>query len=96
AYSLIKEDVTYSFNQRMDCVNDIFREMSATDDRVNTIELAKFICPSHFCRIKIEGVILRYDGLHYAGEGAQLVYLWMTSQISKKVLSDKNMRLIEN
>ncbi|MCF6194575.1 MAG: acyltransferase, partial [Kangiellaceae bacterium] len=62
AYSLVKEDTNYSLHQRLDCINDIFRTLSEADERVSVLELARFVCPSHFCRKEIDGVILRNDG----------------------------------
>ena len=81
AYATISSNVNVDFHQRMDCLNEIFRDVSASNEKAIIIELGKFICPSNLCRTEIDRIVLRKDGLHYSDEGALLIYEWLTTQI---------------
>jgi peptidoglycan/LPS O-acetylase OafA/YrhL len=93
AYSTISSNVNIAFHQRMDCINEIFRDVSASNKGAIIIELGKFICPSNLCRTEIDGIILREDGLHYSNEGAILIYDWLTNQVNNYFMSDKTLKL---
>jgi hypothetical protein len=88
AYSTISSNVNITFHQRMDCINEIIRDVSASNDRAVIIELGKFICPSNLCRTEIDGIVLREDGLHYSDEGAVLIYKWLTNQVDNYFMDE--------
>ena len=93
AYSTITSNVNKAFHQRMDCINEIFRDVSASNERAVIIELGNFICPSNLCRTKIDGIILRKDGLHYSDEGAVLIYKWLTNQVNNYFYGRNNTQI---
>ncbi len=69
------------FDERMDCVNDIVRDTAEQRDGVQVIDLAEWLCPDDECRISVDGVDLRNDGLHYRDAGAIVVARWMAAQV---------------
>jgi len=98
AYSLMKNDNNYVFHRRLDCLNEIFRNVSALNRGVNIVELGGFVCPSHYCRTKIDGITLRSDGLHYSNDGAKLIYGWLVNELNYTLIRDKQIggrKLIE-
>lgn len=93
AYSTIGSNVSVAFHQRMDCINEIFRDVSASNDRTIIIELGKFICPSNLCRTEVNGIVLRQDGLHYSNTGAVLIYEWLNNQVDNYFMKQKSLKV---
>ncbi len=69
-------------DERQRCVNDVLRDVGAAGTGVTTIDLAEWVCPEGECRETVEGAQLRPDGLHFTGEGAEIVARWMAPQVT--------------
>jgi len=67
-------------DRRTDCDNRIRREV-ARETGAQLVDLFAFTCPDGACIDKINGVVLRPDGLHYEGRSAQIVDRWIMDQL---------------
>ena len=68
-----------------ECQNRTIRQYTSRHPGVGLIDLERFICakgPTK-CLTRIEGVLLRPDGLHYRGESARLVAAWLTRELGR-------------
>ncbi|MFM7272046.1 MAG: acyltransferase family protein [Actinomycetes bacterium] len=68
-----------------ECQNRTIRRYAANHPGVGLIDLERFICaegPTK-CRNRIDGVLLRPDGLHYRGDSARLVATWLTRELGR-------------
>ena len=58
--------------------NDVFRRLAMRVPHVSTISLTDAMCPNGVCSPELDGILIRYDGLHFsqAGNGwlAPLLY----------------------
>jgi peptidoglycan/LPS O-acetylase OafA/YrhL/lysophospholipase L1-like esterase len=52
-------------------------------DKVTTIDLAGYLCPSGDYQASLNGVDLHRDGVHLNEAGAELVWTWMQPQLAK-------------
>jgi hypothetical protein len=53
----------------------------ARETGAQLIDLFAFTCPDGACIDKINGVVLRPDGLHYEGRSARIVDRWIMGQL---------------
>ena len=68
------------FDARQDCATRSERG-SADRDEAGIVDLARHICPADDrCRLKIDGVTLRIDGLHFRGDD-ELVSRWLVPRV---------------
>ncbi len=69
---------------RDDELNALYRRFAEEHpDRVSLIDLASFICPhGKFEDLYIDGVRMRYDGVHFTPEGSYVVARWLAPQIA--------------
>lgn len=61
-----------------DCINANIRSVVDPSDM---LDLAAWTCPAGTCRLEIEGVELRPDGLHFEGPGALAAAEWIVEQL---------------
>ncbi len=68
-------------DKRIDCLNAVYRsELAKT--KITTIDLASWVCPTkQSCVEKVDGTVLRPDGVHYDGPGGAIVARWLLKQI---------------
>jgi peptidoglycan/LPS O-acetylase OafA/YrhL len=66
-----------------DCENQL-RRVVAKASGAELVDLFSFVCPHGQCRVKVNGVTLRPDGLHYEGPGAELVARWLLDQVRSR------------
>jgi len=69
---------------RDDQLNALYRWFAEENpDRVSLIDLARFICPNgKFEDLYIDGVRMRYDGVHFTPEGSYVVARWLAPRIA--------------
>jgi peptidoglycan/LPS O-acetylase OafA/YrhL len=75
AYGLTRDEDRYA-----DCDNRLRRKI-AGETRAQLVDLFSYVCPHGVCREKQDGVMLRPDGLHYAGAGGRIVARWLVDQV---------------
>ena len=63
-----------------DCNNRLRRAVAA-ETGARIVDLFGYTCPNGKCRNRVDGVVLRPDGQHYDGPGAEIVARWMMSQV---------------
>jgi hypothetical protein len=70
--------------RRDDELNALYRWFAEEHpDRVSLIDLASFICPhGRFEDLYIDGVRMRYDGVHFTQEGSYIVAGWLAPRIA--------------
>lgn len=57
-------------DERIDCMNDVFRRVARREAAAFPVDLAGLVCPRRdACRSELDGVVLRPDGIHYDGPG---------------------------
>ena len=65
-----------------DCANSLVEQYAEHHRELGFIDLREYVCPSlHECKMQIDGIDLREDGMHYRGEGAQFIANWMLPQL---------------
>lgn len=67
------------------CQNRTIRRYAAAHPGVGLVDLERFICrrgPTR-CLTRLDGVLLRPDGLHYRDESARLVARWLTRELDR-------------
>jgi SGNH domain (fused to AT3 domains) len=66
-----------------DCANrDYQAAVASAAPNARAIDLNAFICPTGpDCIKQVDGVTLRPDGLHYKGQGADIVARWLLQQL---------------
>jgi hypothetical protein len=68
------------YDGAVDCQN-ADRRRAALASGAQLVDLFSYVCPDGECQSKISGVTLRPDGLHYAGDGADLIARWLYAQV---------------
>ncbi len=69
-------------NDRVACMNDIYRKVAAAEANVELVDFAPYICPSKDdCKDSIDGVNLREDTIHYEKASAELVARWIVPRV---------------
>lgn len=68
-------------NRRTDCLNRRLGAAAAARTFAAVVDLAGYVCPGGHCQSHLDGVMLRHDGLHFQGEGAERVGWWLVGAI---------------
>jgi len=71
--------------ERAACQNALRREV-ATRAGADVVDLAGFACPTGRCVREVDGVVLRPDGIHFAGEGARRAADWLLDRLVERGL----------
>ncbi len=74
---------TERFDERQDCINEVTEQVAEESPQAQTIDLAGFVCPEGECKESIDGVYLRYDGLHFRDAGALLISRWLAPHLKR-------------
>ena len=69
------------FDARQRCSNDVLEAVATTNPDAAFVDLAGFVCPDDECRVAIDGLTLRNDGVHYRGDAAKLVARWAVPEV---------------
>jgi hypothetical protein len=72
-----------------DCRNAVIRSVAARHPDVQLVDLAGFICDADHCVTKIDGVVARPDGIHFANEVTQQVAAWILDQLESPDANDR-------
>jgi peptidoglycan/LPS O-acetylase OafA/YrhL len=67
--------------RRTDCLNESLRRALGARPTARSLDLAGYVCPAGSCLARIDGVLLRRDGLHFDDGGGELVGWWLVSRI---------------
>ena len=52
-------------------------------DRVRVLDLSDLLCPDNLCVARVDGIVIRYDTLHFSAEGAR----WLVQHLERKLLA---------
>ncbi len=61
--------------------NAIYRRLASTETRVSTVSLTDAICPRGRCRPEVNGIPIRFDGLHFTPYASE----WLAPEIFSKL-----------
>ncbi|MGD9796156.1 MAG: acyltransferase family protein [Acidimicrobiia bacterium] len=75
-------------DKRTSCLNSAIRAAVGVNARdgsmaIDVIDIGEWTCPDGQCRSKVDGVLLRPDGVHYDGDGGPLVGAWVIDQLER-------------
>jgi peptidoglycan/LPS O-acetylase OafA/YrhL len=76
---------TPAWFQRNDCQNAIFRRVVASEPRAVMADVFSWICP-HMdtnCDSRLDGTVLRPDGVHFRDASARLLAAWLIAQAQR-------------
>jgi hypothetical protein len=69
---------------RGEALNQVLeRFVAAHSDRVVLLDLDSFLCPAGRYQDRMQGVRVRYDGVHFSEVGAKLVWRWLGPQLQR-------------
>jgi hypothetical protein len=51
--------------------NDAFRQVASAVPGVTTISLNEAVCPNGVCRTRVDGLVIRFDGLHFSPDAGR-------------------------
>jgi peptidoglycan/LPS O-acetylase OafA/YrhL len=68
---------------RLGCFNQAIRDVAASRPRVRVIDVEGFVCPDHVCVEQVDGQVIRPDGVHFRGIGADYVLNWVVPQLAE-------------
>jgi peptidoglycan/LPS O-acetylase OafA/YrhL len=51
--------------------NDLFRRLPIRVPHVSTISMTNVLCPQGVCQPEIDGILMRYDGVHFSPAGSE-------------------------
>ena len=80
--SVAAPDAQAAADRQTDCLNDMYAGAARAVGGVAVIDLRGLICATpSTCTTQIDGIELRPDGLHFAGEGADVIARWLMEQL---------------
>ena len=80
--SVAAPDVQAAADRQTDCLNDMYAGAARAVGGVALIDLRGLICATaSTCATQIDGIELRPDGLHFTGEGADIIARWLMEQL---------------
>ncbi len=71
--------------RRVAAVNSLLDEIAATQADVTVATLSSVVCPGGVDGLEIDGSPVRYDGVHYTREGAELVWPWLFDELDQRL-----------
>ncbi|APR81294.1 acyltransferase family protein [Minicystis rosea] len=66
----------------VDCFNATLRDAAAASPHVTVVDLSAQLCPEGRCALESDGALIRPDGLHFEGHGAESIARWMLGELS--------------
>jgi lysophospholipase L1-like esterase len=77
-HASITADILAQTDRETDCLNHIYETAARDVGGVALLDLRRLVCPSGpNCTKEIQGIVLRPDGLHFEGPGADLIGRWL-------------------
>jgi hypothetical protein len=70
-----------ALNERIDCLRELERSLVRASPALLTVDLGDLVCPRGQCRDRIDGALLRPDGLHFEGAGADVATRWLAPRV---------------
>ncbi|MGC9668268.1 acyltransferase family protein [Planosporangium sp. 12N6] len=64
-----------------DSTNQVYRHVADEVPNTRLISMQDVVCPANRCRPTIDGVVLRFDGVHFGPEGAR----WFTTRLEPRL-----------
>jgi hypothetical protein len=71
--------------QRVAAVNRLIDELAGTRADVTIANLSAVVCPDGIDDLEIDGTPVRYDGVHFTANGADLVWPWVFEQLDARL-----------
>jgi len=81
ALALPAPALTPDFFRRTGCIHAIEARVARLVPGVSAVDFERLVCPAGRCLNMVDGVLLREDGFHYTGAGAELVVRWLAPQL---------------
>lgn len=76
--SWVVDRVKPGMNKRVQCLNDVYKQVAAAQPNAEVVDFAPYICPSaDECKDRIDGIDLREDTIHFRDQAARLVSRWI-------------------
>ncbi|GIU83423.1 MAG: membrane protein [Acidimicrobiales bacterium] len=77
------QEWTQNETWRTDHINELFRSVaSEKPEMVKIVDLGDFLCPGGQCVERLsDGTPVRFDGLHFSDEGAEVVAEWLADRL---------------
>ena len=70
---------------RVGAVNAIIDELVASTPRATVFDLGQLLCPDGVLLEKIDGELVRYDGVHLSKAGVAYVWKWLVPQLDAEL-----------
>ena len=71
---------TPTLDDGVDCFNRTLRD-AADAARAETLDLNPYLCPGHTCLVTSHDALVRPDGLHFDGPGAEDTSRWVLARL---------------
>ncbi|MEI7592927.1 MAG: acyltransferase family protein [Actinomycetes bacterium] len=68
---------------RLDCFNQVIRNVAASRPRVQTVDADAYVCPNRVCLEQIDGQAIRPDDIHFRDIGADYFLNWLVPELTK-------------
>ncbi len=74
-------DAERSDPRRAAAVNAVYDAVAAHDPKVTVLRWSRFLCPGGHFQAKIDGSLVRSDGVHFTQAGAAIIWKWLTPRL---------------
>lgn len=82
AYPRYGGTTTPTADDRVDCLNPVIEKVVESRDDAVMSRLDRWVCPSRDnCIAKLDGVLLRTDGMHFEGQGGTIASRWLLDEM---------------
>lgn len=68
---------------RTEATNAIYREVAREIPQVQVISMQDVVCPGGSCPVRLDGQVLRYDGVHFTAPGAR----WFVDRLEPRLVA---------
>jgi peptidoglycan/LPS O-acetylase OafA/YrhL len=73
------------WDQQTACFNDAMSEVASKVPGATVLDLYSEICPKDECVLEDQGALIRPDGMHFGGLGAERTAEWVLGQIGRQL-----------
>jgi hypothetical protein len=81
ALALPAPGLTPEFARGTACIHATEAKLASRVPGVSPADFESLVCPQGRCLNQVEGIVLREDGFHYTGAGADLVVRWLAPRL---------------
>ncbi|MGC9665564.1 acyltransferase family protein [Planosporangium sp. 12N6] len=64
-----------------DAVNDIYEQVAAETPGMHLVMMQRTVCPDGTCPMTMDGLVVRYDGIHFTPQGAR----WFVGKLAPQL-----------